>query len=200
MMSLIDWYFNLYDSNKDGILDAKDIVDMSKETFWLLSYLKDDDIAWDATVNLIIRSCEQSEAAKGNAPDVTALTQRFADLTMISDAKTFKGRLKQLNIDHTIEITLPSFRMVVLTNETLEMFFDHGFLDSFRVVQSATDKSLGRELFDSLFANGQTLLATTTQHLSPAVSRPRSSSSASSDVQRENEVDTLLDEWDHFDI
>lgn len=199
MMSYIDWFFGLYDNDKNGVLNAGDIVDMSKEIYWLLSLLKDEEVAWDAATNLIVGSRVQSEAAKGQQTDITALTHQLDELT-IDAKKSFKGRLKWLNdsLTNAIDISLPSFRMVVLTNEMLEMFFDHGFVDSFKVVQSATDdKSLGRELFESLFAEGQTLAnKKKPTHLSPP--RPRSSSSASSDLPKE--VDNLMDEWDHFDV
>lgn len=58
------------------------------------------------------------------------------------------------------ELSLASFRMVVLTNEELEMFFDHQFQDSFKLEKPSAveqQKSLGRELFENLFAEGKSL-------------------------------------------
>jgi hypothetical protein len=219
-MSHMDWFFNLYDKDRDGILRSQDIIDMSKELYWLLSILKDTDIAWDAVTSLVIHSCEQSDLAKGDQPDETTLKHRLADLTMTADGISFYGRIKQLEnsmLADVVDITLPSFRMVVLTNESLEMLFDHGFANSFKVVKSASDrqKSLGREVFENLFADGQKLakdVPAAQQNPSPTLSSPtnhttrnRSPSSASTvstdkKAKEEAEVDTLMDEWDHFDI
>ncbi|KAF1804276.1 rab-GTPase-TBC domain-containing protein [Mucor lusitanicus] len=226
LMSHMDWFFQLYDQDKDGVLTSQDIINMSKELYWLLGILKDTDIAWDAVTSLVVHSCEQSDLAKGGQPDEATLTHRLADLTMTADGVSFHGRIKQLEnsiLADIVDITIPSFRMVVLTNESLEMLFDHGFADSFKVVKSAMDrqKSLGREVFENLFADGQKLAKEVSHGPSPTLSSPtasnssttagattsrnRSPSSASTmsmdkKAKEDAEVDTLMDEWDHFDI
>lgn len=214
-MSHMDWFFDLYDEDKDGSLGSQDIIEMSKELYWLLSNLRGEDIAWDAAANLVVSSCEQSDVANGQQPDIATLKHRLADLTMTAtaDNPSFKSHIKQLDnsmIADIIDISLPSFRMVILTNESLEMLFDTGFRDSFRVVKSAADrqKSLGRELFESLFVDGQKLAKEVPIHspsLSTASTRQRSHSAASStDIQKDRndevDVDNLMDEWEHFDI
>jgi hypothetical protein len=212
----MDWFFKLYDDDNDGILRSKDIIHMSKEFYWLLSILRDTDIAWDTVTNLIVHSCEQSDVAKGDQPDDATLTHRLADLTMTADGTSFQARMRQLEnsmLADLVDISLPSFRMVVLTNESLEMLFDHGFLNSFRVVKSASDhqKSLGRELFENLFADGQKLAQQETPLQPPPNSIKKSTSSLSTSsasptmqesnkVNEEAEVETLMDEWVHFDI
>lgn len=210
-MSHMDWFFDIYDDDKDGVLGSQDIIAMSKELYWLLSILRGEDIAWDAAANLVVGSCEQSDVANGQQPDMGTLKHRLADLTMTADNTSFKSHIKQLDnsmIADIIDISLPSFRMVVLTNESLEMFFDTGFRDSFRVVKSATDrqKSLGRELFESLFVDGQKLAKDVPLQPSPSntTSRHRSHSAASTatnETQKdEADVDNLLDEWEHLNI
>lgn len=225
-MSHMDWFFKLYDEDKDEILTSKDIINMSKELYWLLSILKDTDIAWDAVTSLVVHSCEQSDVAKGDQPDEATLTHRLADLTMTADGESFYGRIKQLQnslLADIVDITLPSFRMVVLTNESLEMLFDHGFTNSFKVVKSASDrqKSLGRELFENLFADGQKLAKEAPKQNSPSLSvstttlgtpignRSRSTSNASINIsdaatakamEEEREVEKMMDEWGHFDV
>ncbi|OBZ89536.1 hypothetical protein A0J61_02414 [Choanephora cucurbitarum] len=228
IMSHIDWFFKLYDEDKDDVLISKDIINMSKELYWLLSLLKDIDIAWDAVTSLIVHSCEQSDVAKGIQPDEATLTHRLADLAMTTTGTSLYARIKQLEnsmLADLVDITMPSFRMVVLTNEALEMLFDHGFANSFKVVKSATEhqKSLGRELFEKLFADGQKLAKEThsSQLRSPQTlkksssslsvssgtfSRQRSHSSASTSTldtkdKEEAEVDTFMnDEWVQFDV
>ncbi|GAA5803129.1 hypothetical protein HPULCUR_008604 [Helicostylum pulchrum] len=224
LMSHMDWFFKIYDEDSDNVLTGNDIIDMSKELYWLLGMLKDTDIAWDAVTSLVVHSCEQSDIAKGGEPSESTLTHRLADLTMTADGQSFHGRIKQLEdfmLCDIVDITLPSFRMVVLTNESLEMLFDHGFANSFKVVKSAADrqKSLGRELFENLFADGQKLAkeapklhsplsqklstASLSSNSSSPSGRQRSSSTASMRNNGENEqveMDTLMDEWVHFDI
>lgn len=217
-MSHMDWFFKLYDDDNDGILRSKDIIHMSKEFYWLLGILKDTDIAWDAATSLVVRSCEQSDVAKGDQPDDATLTHRLADLAMTAEGISFHARMRQLEnslLADLVDISLPSFRMVILTNESLEMLFDHGFTNSFRIVKSASDrqKSLGRELFENLFADGQKLAKEAPlqqQQRSPNSMQKSASSlstSSASDITQEPtnvseaaEVDTLMDDWVHFDI
>lgn len=223
-MSHMDWFFKLYDEDNDHVLTSRDIINMSKELYWLLSILKDKDIAWDAVTSLVVHSCEQSDIAKGGQPDETTLTHRLADLTMTADGQSFHRRIRQLDdslLADIVDITLPSFRMVILTNESLEMLFDHGFTNSFKVVKSAADrqKSLGRELFENLFADGQKLAKeapTTLQSPKPKSSTSLSTSSSSSPSGRQRssssvsmgntgdteeiEADGIMDDWVHFDV
>ncbi|ORE19170.1 TBC-domain-containing protein, partial [Rhizopus microsporus] len=207
IMSHMDWFFRLYDEDKDDVLTSKDIINISKELYWLLSVLKDTDIAWDAVTSLIVHSCEQSDIAKGTQPDEATLKHRLADLTMKSKEESLHLRIKQLDnsvIADVIDITLPSFRMVVLTNESLEMLFDHGFKDSFNFSKSAVDrqKSLGRELFENLFAQGQRFAKPSSSLTvnSPVVNRSRSASTSSTTGVEDKEVETLMDEWGHFEV
>lgn len=57
--------------------------------------------------------------------------------------------------------------MIVLADETLENFFDHGFSQSFQLTEKPIEqqKSLGREIFDNLLATGAKLAATTRPQL-----------------------------------
>ncbi|KAI9019303.1 rab-GTPase-TBC domain-containing protein [Phycomyces nitens] len=176
LMSQIGLCFVLYDEDKDGLLRNKDIITMAKELFWLICHIKEETIAWDAVCSLIVHSYEQSEIAQGRQQNTPLLAHRLAELSMTDQTASLQERASQLNgllsdpEAPKIELTLPCFRMVVLTNEALEMFFDHGFINSFQLVKSAADrqKSLGRELFESLFAGGRQLAKE-----SPASYRPR---------------------------
>ncbi|KAG1045709.1 hypothetical protein G6F43_011233 [Rhizopus delemar] len=213
IMSHMDWFFKLYDEDKDGVLTSKDIISMSKEFYWLLSILKDTDIAWDAVTSLIVHSCEQSDVAKGSQPDEATLKHRLADLTMASNGISLSTRIRQLDsaiLADVVDLTLPSFRMVALINESLEMLLDHGFKNSFNFAKSAMDKqkSLGRELFENLFAQGQHLAqpplspskASLSVNQQPSRSRSHSVSSNAGNDSEKIEVETLMDEWGHFEI
>jgi Ca2+-binding EF-hand superfamily protein len=54
-----------------------------------------------------------------------------------------------------IMLSLPSLRLVILSDETLERFFDQGFAASFDIHQAVVDKRRSRafDIFDSLWAN-----------------------------------------------
>lgn len=53
-------------------------------------------------------------------------------------------------------LSMASLRMLVLADELLENFFDHEFAQSFKLVEKPVEqqRSLGREIFDSLLATG----------------------------------------------
>ncbi|KAI7876665.1 TBC-domain-containing protein [Lichtheimia hyalospora FSU 10163] len=53
-------------------------------------------------------------------------------------------------------LSMASLRMLVLADELLENFFDHEFAQSFKLVEKPAEqqRSLGREIFDSLLATG----------------------------------------------
>ncbi|KAI8393629.1 rab-GTPase-TBC domain-containing protein [Radiomyces spectabilis] len=232
LMSHIGFFFKLYDEDKDGLLRNADIIAMAKELLWLFRYYK-PDLAWDAICSLVVHSDEQSEIARGEEPEEAELARQLAELTMTDPSATPVQRFSQLDASlssKTVEIAEPSFRMIILTNECLEMFFDHGFVDTFRLVQSTTErtKSLGRELFENLFAEGKKLATdvptptaklrpspspspSASQHThSPSVSSPSSvyNQSPPSDDNKEkakkqdmsDEVDYLFTELGHLDV
>ncbi|KAI9265974.1 rab-GTPase-TBC domain-containing protein [Sporodiniella umbellata] len=200
IMSHMDWFFELYDEDKTGSLTSQDITNMSKEIYWLLCTLKDTNIAWDAVTSLIVNSCEQSDIAKGSQPDETTLKHRLADMTMASDNISLTSRIKQLDnafLADVVDLSLPSFRMVVLTNESLEMLFYHGFKNSFDFAKSVIDreKSLGRELFESLFDQGQNLVEVQTNG-STSLESPANRANSSEQI----EIESLMDEWGPYEI
>lgn len=173
-MGQIELFFKMFDHDHDDKLENVDIVDMVKEIYWLLVQINQDAfLAWDAVCNLIVRSHEQSEILRGNHLDEEACAEELANLIglgRVDNALPLEKRIQRIeslllddvNPLFVIDIGLPSFRMAVLTNECLEMFFDHGFSGSFRLVkvESEQQKSLGRELFENLFDEGKKLAKT----------------------------------------
>ncbi|KAI9244243.1 rab-GTPase-TBC domain-containing protein [Sporodiniella umbellata] len=203
IMSHLDWLFKLYDEDKDGLLTSKDMAKIGKELYWLLSVLRDGSIAWDSISSLIVHSREQSEIAQGTT-DQVVVAYGLADMTMTQDydSHSLHRRIRHIEkvvLDSTIRLSLPSFRMVVLANEPLEILLDHGFKNSFVFTKLNVDrqKSLGRELFDNLFAQGQRLAQPSSQSTLSVGTRSRSHSTSSNNDQME--VERLMDEWGHFD-
>ncbi|KAI8880825.1 TBC-domain-containing protein [Backusella circina FSU 941] len=186
LMIHINLFFKLYDEDGDGILKSSDIVNSSKELYWLFGILKSKGVAWDAVTSLIIHSFEQSGIAKGKDPDKVNLNHRLADLTMVSEeALSFRERIKQLEeIEESIELPLPLFRVVVLTNDSLEIFFDYGFRQSFTLSRyNQQQKSLSQEIFENLYTDGQKL-AEIPQERSPVL--PQRSHSSTTMVSQGN--------------
>ncbi|KAI9493697.1 rab-GTPase-TBC domain-containing protein [Zychaea mexicana] len=216
LMSQIEFYFKLYDQDKDGKLVNADVLCMAKELYWVLCQMQQDPfIAWDAICNLIIRSIEQSDILRGTQPNEEKNAEKLAELIGLGrhdGIQSIQKRMEELDAfllheaeekKPSIEICLPSFRMAVLTNECLEMFFDSGFSTSFRLVKLASEqqKSLGRELFENLFNEGKKL-AHSTMTAPSTTYRPSSPSASpvpSPSTSTSNEVDTLLSELGHQD-
>ncbi|KAF7724455.1 hypothetical protein EC973_000964 [Apophysomyces ossiformis] len=219
LMAQIGLFFSMYDTDTDGVLKSGDIVAMAKELFWLFRQTEEQEsVAWDAVTSLIVQSCEQSEIALGNPPDKTRLAHLLADLSMTGQGTSLAERVGQLEscLVGDIEISLPSFRLIALTNESLEMFFDHKFARSIKLVKSASErqKSLGRELFENLFAEGKKLASSKLSPIaspSPAPSPSSSQVTFASSIQAEGkieeekkdmtqEVDSLMLELGHLDV
>lgn len=183
-MSQIEFFFHIY--TKETLTSAH-VVDMVKDIYWIMTQLGPETVAWEAVCTLACNCVEQSEILRGAQPDEPVLAQTLTDLkeALGSPQKrlerveaylqpTSADALVELSDDENdtddkVAIGLPSYRMAILSNEALEMFFDHGFRDSFKLVELASErqKSLGRELFENLFAEGKELAHTAHQSLSP---------------------------------
>lgn len=204
-------FFGLY-SHDGQTLDNRDLLDMVKELWWLLVQFNDDDdsTVWTTLTDFITQCMEQSQVVQGNAPPESsdAFAQQLADLSLTTPS--LRQRMAQLDRllgadAPACDLTLPSFRMVVLTNETLEMFFDHGFQNGFKFDKSSAverQKSLGRELFENLFAEGKSLAKAPPAKLST----PKTQSAISSPAEKRNDedmseqVDHLFTELGHLDV
>lgn len=79
--------------------------------------------------------------------------------------------------------------MIVLADETLENFFDHEFAYSFKLTEKETEqqRSLGREIFDSLLATGAKLASST------GVSRPQLKSKLTDVSLTSSEMQATID-------
>lgn len=173
-MSLIGFFYHLY-CHDDEKLKDKTLLTMAKELWWLLiQFNRGDELsAWTTIKTFIAQSMEQSQVVNGyNGLDITGLIQEVMDV----QCDTFGLRQIIDRFDHLLlntgensacDLTLASYRMVILTIEPLEMFFDHEFQDGFKLEKATAveqQKSLGRELFENLFAEGKLLAKTPHLH------------------------------------
>jgi hypothetical protein len=192
-MNIIDLFFHLYNSDNDAILGIKDLLEMSKELLCLYHIMQIlDSQHLNSITALLINAYEQYEIVNGLETTDDKRSERLAKYTLAEDMplETLLMHLDAMlhDADH-LELSVPSFRMVVLTDETLEIFFASNFPESFTLKKVLVDsqKSLGREIFNHLFASGQTLASrkpaasSTKPHspsLSPSVSQVTNSPSS----------------------
>lgn len=179
-MSLMGLFFNLY-CEEDKSVNTEELIIMCKELWWLLvQFKKDETVAWNTINHFIVQCLVQSEIARGNTEPPTEQMNTLMDklTSELTNNNNNNLKYKMTQLDQILkeneksasiccELTLPSYRMAVLTNETLEMFFDHEFQDSFKLVKSIVEreKSLGRELFENLLSEGKNLAKESLHHI-----------------------------------
>ncbi|CAO3592844.1 unnamed protein product [Absidia cylindrospora] len=219
LMSLMGFFFHLYRFDGETLGDSELLV-MSKELWWLLLQFNGSDevSAWTTIIGFITQCIEQSKLERGDTgPD--AITRQLEELSLTySDDSTSNNssnnnsnlRERMNGLDRILDTTtndpslsslcdlsLPSFRMVILTNEPLEMLFDHEFQRSFKLEKSSTErqKSLGRELFENLFDEGRSLAKTSQpqqqrKKFTYTPPPPASSSSTTTTTTQQQNVDS----------
>ncbi|KAI9491137.1 rab-GTPase-TBC domain-containing protein [Zychaea mexicana] len=122
----ISLFFELHDVDKDDYLNRDELLQFSETLLWVFRDQPDDD----------------------EGQHLHAVSTFLRNAFEYSEVKEEGSQEKFLS--------LASLRMLVLADEVLETFFEHEFSSSFRLVEKAVEKqrSLGREIFDSLFATG----------------------------------------------
>ncbi|KAI7850156.1 rab-GTPase-TBC domain-containing protein [Circinella umbellata] len=147
----ISLFFELHDVDKDDYLNRDELLQFSETLLWVFRDTADDD----------------------DGQHLGAVSSFLRNAFEYSEVKEEGSEEKFLS--------LASLRMLVLADEVLENFFEHEFSDSFQLVEKTIEKqrSLGREIFDSLFATG-VKFANSRPKLSPVtVSSPTSAASIS---------------------
>ncbi|KAI9244300.1 rab-GTPase-TBC domain-containing protein [Phascolomyces articulosus] len=122
----ISLFFELHDVDKDDYLNRDELLQFSETLLWIFRDTPDQD--------------------DGN--HLNAVSTFLRNAFEYSEVKEEGSQEKFLS--------LASLRMLVLADEVLENFFEQEFSNSFQLVEKAVEKqrSLGREIFDSLFATG----------------------------------------------
>jgi len=134
--------FCLHDSDGDDSLSSNDIVDMS-ETFLFLARHEDGD-QFLSSVSTFINNCfEYAER------EVVSTNPGSTPISTIASVMNIDERTSALK-ESGLRMSLPSFRMVVLADEMLEVFFDSRLANSFKLAEPIVErqKSFGREIFD----------------------------------------------------
>lgn len=134
---------------------------MATELFWLMNTLEVDFDAWETIRNFIILSAETS-----NGKEVVESLASVLTLDMNPHDSSYFA--KHVLMIHNalmgpeapvIEITLPSLRMIILTEDRLDHFIQTTFPATFKLEKEAVErqKGLGHEIFEALFIEGKKL-------------------------------------------
>ncbi|KAI5856505.1 rab-GTPase-TBC domain-containing protein [Tricharina praecox] len=134
LMSTIAYWFELYDDDGDGRVDREGILRIS-EALLFVTRRSDEERVLSAISGFIRRCFEYADPDRHADPDDAQLL----DLTDTPQTPTSpKAEANAaLNPQRPLHITLPTFRMVILADETLESFFDIGFADTFHLLRSS---------------------------------------------------------------
>ncbi|KAK9716831.1 GTPase activating protein (GAP) [Basidiobolus ranarum] len=154
LMSQIQLFFHLHDSNDDGLLTKEDILQMS-ESFLFLFRNEKDDRYLRAVSNLLQNSTHYSESPT-YSPQFVESVDGNGDIFTKPSSPDAPEELEK----DAIIVSLPTFRMIILADETLEQFFDYKFAASFQLTTNSSadrQKGLGREIFESLLNEGSKL-------------------------------------------
>ncbi|KAF9336839.1 hypothetical protein BG006_007210 [Podila minutissima] len=174
LMTRMQLFFDMHDLNKDGTLSRDEILGMSESLLFIFRF--DDGDSYLGAVSNFIRNAfefaEKVDAVKKAEEDAVTEAKEDSDEDKKEDAAEKESSEKEGGSsaptdqaastaaeEPEIQMSLPSFRMVVLADETLERFFDSGFANSFKLLEPM-DRQKGlfaREVFDSLLSEGRKL-------------------------------------------
>ncbi|KAF8980526.1 hypothetical protein BGZ46_004067 [Entomortierella lignicola] len=188
LMTRMQLFFDMHDLNKDGTLSRDEILGMSESLLFIFRF-DDGDTYLGAISNFIRNAFEFAEkvdakqsltssadsTSKDSLIDFDDSNETEEDL-VISEGEKSPTKASTGSEEPEIQMSLPSFRMVVLADETLERFFDSGFSNSFKLLEPI-DRQRGlfaKEVFDSLLSEGRKLAGT----ISGSIQRAQSTSSS----------------------
>ncbi|KAI8639361.1 rab-GTPase-TBC domain-containing protein [Parasitella parasitica] len=189
IMSKTAFYFALYDEDEDGELDNADLHTMSTELFLLMNLLEPEFDQWDTVCSFITLIDKLHEDLRAE-PDEEKQNDRSSIQPL--NCKYFVDHINKIhNVlinpqAPTIKITLPSLRMVILTEDRLDRLIQTDIPQSFKLQRALVErqKGLGHEIFEALFVEGKKLannMAASNTHAktaadpSPSVSSERRS-------------------------
>ncbi|KAI1320182.1 hypothetical protein EDD11_001786 [Mortierella claussenii] len=186
LMTRMELFFEMHDLNKDGTLSRDEILGMSESLLFIFRF-DDGDTYLGAISNFIRNAFEfaekvdtsqrkadlmeksdmDKEASEKKEDSAIAGMDEKKDIEEGEDAAEEESKAEAESNstaalqsgEEEIQMSLPSFRMVVLADESLEKFFDSGFADSFKLLEPI-DRQRGlfaREVFDSLLSEGRKL-------------------------------------------
>jgi TBC1 domain family member 8/9 len=151
LMATIGWFFAVHDRDNDGKIDKDEVLQMSESLLFITRNLapSDTQVGADTYLSAISGFIHHAfEYAEGQSETPITPTEDIPDTVAANKALDPKKRLF---------ITLPTLRMIILADETLERLFDYVLPSTIvltvpRIQSSQT--GLLRGLFDSLVSEG----------------------------------------------
>ncbi|EEB08841.1 GTPase activating protein [Schizosaccharomyces japonicus yFS275] len=122
VMHTISYMFELYDSNGDSYLEKNDVLMVSEALLWITRYMGDEYLP--AVSRFIQRCFHYADEASADGGDATNLV----DITSSED-----GDKRSIGANSAIRVSLPTFRMVILSVPELEQLFATGLADSIKL-------------------------------------------------------------------
>lgn len=215
LMTCMEFFFEMHDLNKDGTLSRDEILGMSESLLFIFRF--DDGDAYLGAISNFIRNAfefaEKIDAVKKTeaSSEETGTGENTAKESEGSDEKEVDkkhdeqeekdspSKTKQAGTaeEPEIQMSLPTFRMVILADETLEKFFDSGFATSFKLLEPVNRQQglFAREVFDSLLSEGRKLAGSITGGIQGRNrAQPSNSGTPSSTVSAVSDVSSSLSE------
>ena len=153
LMATIGWFFAVHDRNGDGKLDKEEVLQMSESLLFITRNLTSSDTTAGADTYLsaisgfIHHAFEYAEAHSDNEPLIPVESQ-------IPEHVAANAALDPTK---RLYVTLPTLRMIILANETLERLFDYVFPSTIVLTPPqthTTQPGLIRGFFDNLVSEG----------------------------------------------
>lgn len=170
IMGSISWFFELYDDDGDGRVDKDGILKMSEALLFITrrAQIEEEMRRMQAppneeptgptadekllkSISSFIQRCfeyadpsneQPSESSEGKLIDLSSSSPRLHRRESAQSANLALDPQKPLHI------TLPTFRMVVLSEEPLEQFFEHQFVNSFVLLPSTSNAPIPTALIN----------------------------------------------------
>jgi TBC1 domain family member 8/9 len=150
LMATIGWFFSVHDRDGDGKLDKEEVLQMSESLLFITRNLtssettEGSDTYLSAISGFIHNAFEYAEQSDERLIDVDSIPEHVTANAALDPTKR-------------LFVTLPTLRMIILADETLERLFDYVLPSTIVLtppVTQTTQPGLLRGFFDNLVSEG----------------------------------------------
>ncbi|OZJ05513.1 hypothetical protein BZG36_01918 [Bifiguratus adelaidae] len=167
LLERIQVFYDVFGGTNAEALGKSHIVELATAFLFLFRQESDHRKYTSSVLEFVRNAVEFSETPNEHgSSDLRDLDLRI-DMTLQQQKEIIEQALEDVNI----RLSLPIFRMVIMSNETIELYLGSGFASTFKFTEPIQDrqKSLGREILDTYYVAKS----------SPSSKRPRSVSATS---------------------
>ena len=146
-MEGIAWWFHLYDNDRDGYLSRDDVLKLTEALLWVLRFEQDD--SYLTGVSTFMHNCFEFAAQE----------KEVRAESLIDVPRQTTDSIASPIDDPDVLVSLPTFRMVVLADQTLERFFTSRFNETVSIgpVSNVPPPRGIRGLLDAVVQDGTKL-------------------------------------------